>query len=47
MSVLNKLIKKIATKDAIRNISIDLIMIMSGLMIGAFVKALFNTVSIL
>jgi hypothetical protein len=47
MSVLNNLFRKFVTKEVLHNISIDLIVIMSGLMIGAFVKALFNTVSIL
>ena len=43
MSVLDKLFRKFVTEEAIT----DLIMLMSGMMIGAFVKALFNSVSIL
>ncbi|MGD7054767.1 hypothetical protein [Sutcliffiella horikoshii] len=41
MSDLHNSLRKFVTGKAIRDISIDLIMLLSGLIIGAYVKILF------
>jgi type III secretory pathway component EscV len=41
MSDLHNSLRKFVTGEAIRDISIDLIMLLSGLIIGVYVKTLF------